>query len=214
MVFTKGNCRGGKFQMGKLEHNKKVKKDALFNTAFELFTTKGIAKTTISDIVEKAGVAKGTFYLYFKDKFDIRNKLVTHKTGELFFHAHEALEKAALSNFEEQIHFIIDFILTELDQNHTLLLFISKNLSWGVFKGSFEIEMPDEGYHFYQSYLKLLEKTGKHYKNPELLLFTIIELVGSSCYSCILYQQPVGLAEYRPYLHQCIDKIMEAFDSQ
>ena len=67
MVFTKGNCRGGKFQIGKLEHNKKVKKDALFNTAFELFTTKGIAKTTISDIVEKAGVAKGTFYLYFKD---------------------------------------------------------------------------------------------------------------------------------------------------
>ncbi len=199
--------------MGKLEENKKVKKDALFNTAFELFTTKGIAKTTISDIVEKAGVAKGTFYLYFKDKFDIRNKLVAHKTGELFFHAHEALEKAALSNFEEQIHFIIDFILTELDQNHTLLLFISKNLSWGVFKGSFEIEMPDEGYHFYQSYLKLLKKNGKHYKNPELLLFTIIELVGSSCYSCILYQQPVGLSEYRPYLHRSIDKIMEAFGS-
>lgn len=70
--------------MGKLEENKKVKKDALFNTAFDLFTTKGITKTTISDIVEKAGVAKGTFYLYFKDKFDIRNKLVAHKTGELF----------------------------------------------------------------------------------------------------------------------------------
>ena len=26
---------------------------------------------TISDIVEKAGVAKGTFYLYFKDKYAI-----------------------------------------------------------------------------------------------------------------------------------------------
>ena len=51
--------------MGKLELNKKKKKDALFNTAFELFTTKGLTKTTISDIVDQAGVAKGTFYLYF-----------------------------------------------------------------------------------------------------------------------------------------------------
>lgn len=52
--------------MGKLELNKKKKKDALFNTAFELFTTKGLTKTTISDIVEQAGVAKGTFYLYLR----------------------------------------------------------------------------------------------------------------------------------------------------
>lgn len=48
---------------------KQKKKDALFNTAFELFTTKGTNQTTISDIVNKAGVAKGTFYLYFKDKY-------------------------------------------------------------------------------------------------------------------------------------------------
>ena len=39
--------------MGKLELNKKKKKDALFNTAFELFTTKGLTKTTISDIVDQ-----------------------------------------------------------------------------------------------------------------------------------------------------------------
>ena len=37
--------------MGKLESNKKKKEDALYNTAFELFTTKGTNKTTISDIV-------------------------------------------------------------------------------------------------------------------------------------------------------------------
>ena len=37
----------GKTVMGKLELNKKKKKDALFNTAFELFTTKGLTKTTI-----------------------------------------------------------------------------------------------------------------------------------------------------------------------
>lgn len=201
---------GGIF-MGKLELNKKRKKDALFNTAFELFTTKGLAKTTISDIVTQAGVAKGTFYLYFKDKYDIRNKLISHKTGELFYQAHEALQAANITDFEEQVHFIVDHIIDKFDQNHTLLLFISKNLTWGVFKGAFEEKMPDDEYNFYQSYLDLLAQNGLHYKNPELLLFTIIELVGSTCYSCILYQQPVSMTEYRPYLHTTISGIMNTF---
>ena len=78
--------------MGKVDENKKKKKEALFNTAYELFTTKGINSTAISDIVEKAGVAKGTFYLYFKDKYDIKNKLIAHKTNELFAAAGAALE--------------------------------------------------------------------------------------------------------------------------
>jgi AcrR family transcriptional regulator len=197
--------------MGKLELNKKRKQDALYNTAFELFTTKGLAKTTISDIVEKAGVAKGTFYLYFKDKYDIRNKLISHKTGELFYLAHEALQLSGLEAFDEQVHFLIDHILNQLDQDRALLTFIAKNLAWGVFKGAFEEKMPDEDYHFYDSYLALLSEKGISYENAELMLFTIIELVGSTCYSCILYQQPVSLSEYKPYLHKAIDGILQSF---
>lgn len=197
--------------MGKLELNKKMKKDALFNTAFELFTTKGLAKTTISDIVEQAGVAKGTFYLYFKDKYDIRNKLVSHKTGELFFHAHEALLKKNITDFNQQVHFLIDYIINELEQNRTLLLFISKNLSWGVFKVALEEHGPDDEYDFYQVYLNMLAENQLCYKKPELLLFTIIELTGSTCYNCILYQQPVSMEEYRPFLHKTISGIMETF---
>ena len=53
--------------MNKNEIKKKLKEDALLNTAFELFTSQGLTKTTINDIVNKAGVAKGTFYLYFTD---------------------------------------------------------------------------------------------------------------------------------------------------
>ena len=44
-----------------------------------------------------------------------------------------------------------------------------------------------------------------------VLLFTNIELVSSTSYSCILYSQPVCLSEYRPYLHKTIDCILQAF---
>lgn len=51
--------------MGKLESNKKKKEDALYNTAFELFTTKGTNKTTISDIVESRS-CQGNFLSVFQ----------------------------------------------------------------------------------------------------------------------------------------------------
>ena len=47
--------------MSRVEENKQQKKNSLMETAFQLFTSKGIANTTISDIVEMAGVAKGTY---------------------------------------------------------------------------------------------------------------------------------------------------------
>lgn len=59
--------------MGKLDEKKKQKRETLLETAFFLFTSKGINDTSISDIVKAANMAKGTFYLYFKDKFDIRD---------------------------------------------------------------------------------------------------------------------------------------------
>lgn len=70
--------------MSKVEENKKRKKTALLDTAYHLFTQNGYQKTSISDIVSQAGVAKGTFYLYFKDKTDIRYKLIAHRAGLIF----------------------------------------------------------------------------------------------------------------------------------
>lgn len=52
--------------MGKVDENKHQKMDALFQSAYDLFLNQGIEKTSISDIAKKAGVAKGTFYLYLQ----------------------------------------------------------------------------------------------------------------------------------------------------
>jgi AcrR family transcriptional regulator len=49
------------------------RRDALVDAAFEVFMEKGVASTAVDDIVEKAGVAKGTFYLYFGTKDDAVN---------------------------------------------------------------------------------------------------------------------------------------------
>ena len=197
--------------MGKVERNKKEKKDALLNTAFELFTTKGINKTSIADIVEKAGVAKGTFYLYFTDKYDIRNKLISHKASQLFHSAHkELLSKEDVTEVEDRVIFIIDHILDQLTKNKVLLNFISKNLSWGVFKSSIISKKDAADINFYDAYTTLVEGSGHTFKNPEIMLYMIIELVGSTCYSPILYNEPTSMEEFKPFLYQTIRNIMKA----
>jgi len=50
-------------------------REKLIRAAVELFAKKGFEKTTVDEIVAKAGVAKGTFYLYFKSKDDLIKEL-------------------------------------------------------------------------------------------------------------------------------------------
>ena len=47
------------------------RRQGLVEAALSAFATKGVAATSVDDIVRAAGVAKGTFYLYFTTKDEI-----------------------------------------------------------------------------------------------------------------------------------------------
>lgn len=51
-------------------------RDRLLAAAVDVFAAKGYAATRVSDIVREAGVAQGTFYLYFKSKQAIFEQLL------------------------------------------------------------------------------------------------------------------------------------------
>ena len=198
--------------MGKVDKNKKIKENSLLNTAFEFFTTKGFSKTSISDIVAHAGVAKGTFYLYFKDKYDIRNKLISHKSSQLFQTAVQDLnQNTTLQNltFEDKIIYIIDNIINQLNKNQSLLTFISKNLSWGVFKTALTNPIAVDDINFSDVYHKMLEDAPYEFREPEVMLFLIVELVSGACYSSILYQEPCDLEQLKPNLYASIRLIIQ-----
>jgi AcrR family transcriptional regulator len=56
--------------------DKTARRQELLRAAREVFATKGYHDAKIDDIVAAAKVAKGTFYLYFKDKRSIFSELV------------------------------------------------------------------------------------------------------------------------------------------
>ncbi len=193
----------------KVDQNKQQKKETLLNTAFRLFTTKGINKTSISEIAEASGIAKGTFYLYFTDKYDIRNKLIAHESGKLFKRAADAMERENITALEERIIFIVDHILDQLNENQALLNLINKNLSWGIFKNAL-IQNTDDNVNFRNVYERMIEESEHCIRDPEIMLFLIVELVSSTCYSAILYGEPVDLKSLKPHLFEVIRSIIAA----
>ena len=198
--------------MSRVEENKLQKKTALLETAFNLFADRGFIKTSVADITKKAGVAKGTFYLYFSDKYDIRDKLIARKAADLFRKAYRALDaqKQSSSGFEDDMVFLIDHIITQLDSNKMLLNFVSKNLEWGVFKHAMIRETDDIGFDILRIYEDMLARSGRQFRDPELMLFMIIELVGSTIHNVILYKEPVTLDVLRPELYRTIRLIIRS----
>ncbi len=190
--------------------DKKDKENRLLATAFDLFTKKGVNNTSIQDIADSAGVGKGTFYLYFKDKYDIRDKVIANCSSQLFSDALVALENSYIQNFEDQIIYIINYILDELNKNKILLKLISKNLSFGLFNSAIsklpDIESNEET--LYEKFIDTVNKNNINLKNPKVTLFTIIELVSSTAFSSILYSEPLTLEEYKPYLYSIIRNIL------
>ncbi|MDD2978752.1 MAG: TetR/AcrR family transcriptional regulator [Hespellia sp.] len=196
--------------MGKVEENKQQKLNSLFDSAYDLFMSKGIEKTSIHDIVQKAGVAKGTFYLYFKDKYEIRDRLIGKTAEKLFLSAYKEEQQANITDFEDKIVFIVDYIIDQLRKNKLVLRFISKNLSWGIFRKAVFSNSAATELNFLDLYHKLIEaNTSVKLRNPEIMLFLIIELASSSCYSTILDNDPITYDELKPDLNASIRSIIQ-----
>lgn len=56
----------------------------IMTIALELFAQKGYHSTKLEDILKKAKIAKGTFYLHFKSKDDLLNMIVDTHLEELY----------------------------------------------------------------------------------------------------------------------------------
>ena len=188
------------------------KESRLLDNAFKLFTKKGFKDTSVQEIVDNAEVAKGTFYIYFKDKYEIRDILIELKSKKLFNDALKELRKKEITGLSEQVIFIVDHVINALTKNQLLLKFISKNLSWGIFSQTlqkiYEKDSQDEENGVLTLFKKGIEESNLKIDNPEVTLHMIIELVSSTCFNSIIYKAPLPIKEYKPYLYDAIKKII------
>lgn len=186
------------------------KYDQLLAAAYTLFLEQGYDEVTIQEIAARAGVAKGTFYLYFHDKDDLKEQLITQKSNEMFQAAVNALRQTRIERFDDQIIFVVNYIIDILNRNQPALKLIAKNLSLGVFNEKLNEVFTDDDADIVRSLILAAEKSGVRLKNPKVLLFMIIELASSTCFSCILKSEPLEISVYKPYLFEAIRQLIRA----
>ena len=88
------------------------------------------------------------------------------------------------------------------------MTFISKHLSWGVFKNA--LTGVESGEPCTSSlFVKMLEESGHVFKEPEIMIYLIIELVSGASYSSILYNQPAPLEELKPHIFEIVRHIIK-----
>lgn len=190
------------------EKNKHKKINSMLKSALNLFLEKGFDNTSIDEITRKSNVAKGTFYLYFKDKVDIRNKIIIDKSSEIIEEASKHTMDKTYETREDRIIDFCDYIINSLAGDTALLKLIHKNISTSLYK---EVLEENEENNIIRQVLQDLEEEFKNtYTQEELMinLFIILEMLGSVLYSSIIHQEPADIEVIKPYLYKNIRKIL------
>jgi AcrR family transcriptional regulator len=199
-----------KEKQSKSETNKLNKQKSLYDAAYELFTTKGVNDTAINDIVKAAGVAKGTFYLYFRDKYHIIDLIVLRKSSKVLKEAIEVSMNNEFKEFDDKVIFFVDYIIEYLRKDKKLLKLIYKNLSWGIYRKVMAEPLEyNEMKEIAKVFMDNIVSENMCAMEAEKTLFMIIELTGSICYSSIILEEPDTIDNMKPILFKTIKKILQ-----
>jgi len=84
--------------INRFQRRKQRTRQQLKQAASELVVEKGYAAVTIDDIVERADVGRGTFYLHFKDKEQLVWRVIQEDIDALHMELNQKYRKVDLAN--------------------------------------------------------------------------------------------------------------------
>ena len=106
--------------MSRVVKEPEVRKNEILSAARELFNTQGYAMTSVNGIIEKAGIAKGTFYYYFKSKEEVLDEIVKFWVSDNIKSATMIAQDNSLKAPEKLKRMIIEQNM-EIARNHATL---------------------------------------------------------------------------------------------
>lgn len=191
------------------EQQKAEKKKKLLDAAYDCFVDKGVHKTSIDDIVARAGVAKGTFYLYFTDKSDLSDQLCVSLSKKILFHAYHVVKRQAVSGYTATVLAFVDAIIEYLKQHKPLLALLEKNLSWPIIEKELSGMEDEEFRHITDLLLDNPHRPNESRETAVKYVYSILALCGSVGYSSIIDEQPDTIDNMKPVLYDIIARILK-----
>ena len=190
----------------RLELKKQKKKAALLKAAYTLFLKNGVNATSVGDITAEAGVAKGTFYLYFREKQDIVTEVADHVARQILEEAYVRILDKKTGRFSEDLALIADAILDILSSNRPLLSFLGRDFKFPTFR-----EKLNQSHNAVWRALKNDMKSyaaATHQDEKALVreIYCLLSMCGSVACSSVLEGVPEDMSAMRPSILSIIRK--------
>jgi len=136
-------------RLSRRERRKIATREALIRAAQEVIAVKGVYLAVIEEITERADVAKGSFYQYFRDRDDLLQVLLTRRLEELQAEITAASPPRA---FIERARLLLHHHLEYFLRHEDFLLFLHQIRGLIKMKGDETLVVRET----YQQYLKFL----------------------------------------------------------
>ncbi|XMB66941.1 TetR/AcrR family transcriptional regulator [Mycoplasmatota bacterium zrk1] len=187
------------------------RRNEILDRAGRLISTKGYDKCSVNDIVNAAGIAKGTFYYYFKSKEEVLDAIIDSVTEIVVARAEELASNPELSPVVKMLNTILSMrvesevdndLMEELHKPRNALLHqkslsslvtrvtpvLTKVVDEGISQGMFKSDFPTQYMQILLTSSITLLDDGIFQVNPEEQQMTIRALVA-------LLEKMLGVAD-------------------
>lgn len=188
------------------------RKQQIIDSATTLFLCYGIDQTSVREITDHAHVAKGTFYLYFKDKQSLCHELLRRQLCTLL---DEALKQVPQNlTFEQTIACFFDKLIGRCATHPEILKFIQSQLDYQGIKEHLTIYSMNNEVLLHQPFINYLVSSGYERQDALIRMVLALHFTLSTCYGAIILKQPAPLEVLKPYILSTVSYLLNRSDER
>lgn len=173
-----------------------------------LFHEQGVETTSVNDIVKKANVAKGTFYVYYKDKQELISQILTKQHGMLI---NDILNRSYELSIQNNIcwkHAFIDELIAFYTQNPKVLHSIQKNIASILDTKEHRSKIASYVERMSQ-FLDQMQQENETKQSACNRFLMTMEIIGFVCFNALTFEQPAPMEEIVPELKYAMYKLLD-----
>lgn len=186
-----------------ITRKKEEKRKRLLDAAYDCFTENTVSGTSIAEICAKAGIAKGTFYLYFKDKEDIVRALNKRISYQVLKHTYHSVADSA-GNFVENAVLMASELIQYFEEDYEVVQLMKKDFVWPIDEELFLTSKDPMMSDIRNDIDAFAEKSGISSHQILVRIYALICMISSICYSSIVDKFPADIATVKPEIYSMI----------
>ncbi len=192
---------------GLIAQKKEEKRKKLLDAAYDLFTSTGVSNTTISMICDKAGIAKGTFYLYFSDKEDILRNLIRRVSFDVLKDAHDEAIKDK-KGFIDTVINMASYLIELFKNDRDALLVMKKDFIWPISEEEFNATEEPTMVGIRNAIDKYSKEIGISEHQLLVRIYALLSMLCSVCYSSIIDGFPSDIDDLKNEIFEIIKRTL------